>query len=72
VQVVTWKVRTFITKAKVSLRNAPVDIAGFSPAKKIRFPTLPTTPFTYGSLKWNAQIIGNLGSQFLIVIRSIH
>lgn len=71
-KIVTREVRTLITKVKISPRDAPVNIAGFSPAEKIWFPTLPATPSTYSSLKWDAQVLGNLGSQLFILIRQVY
>jgi len=55
----TWKARTLITEVQLSFHDAPVNITGFSPVKKIWFPRLLTTPFTHGLLKWNAKVIGN-------------
>jgi hypothetical protein len=69
VKIVTWKVRTLRAKIKVSFGDAPINITGFSPVKKIWFPSLATTPFAYRPLKWDTQVPRNLASQFLVLPR---
>jgi hypothetical protein len=58
---VTWKVRTLVAKVQLSFRDAPVNITGFIPAEKIRFPCFFTTPFAYRLFNWDTKVLRNFG-----------
>jgi hypothetical protein len=71
-KIITRKVRALMTEVEFSFRDAPVNITWLSPVKEIWSPSLAPTPLTYRLLHWDAHVLGNLGSQFFVLIGQVH